>query len=114
METNELHPLCDFHSNKKPGVTANLTTFKEFGTDGEAYERISNMTCYLSSSLFSMHFGHGTMSQIVCIQVVFFGRNFATKKGPCPKYRGFFVKKLALCCYIMRTCLFFEVTILRQ
>jgi hypothetical protein len=40
-----------------------------------------------------MHFGHGTMSQIVCIQVVFLGRNFATKKGPCPKYKGFCLKK---------------------
>jgi hypothetical protein len=59
--------------------------------------------------------GHnGTMSQIACIQVVSFGQNFATKKGPCPKKQGFFVKNLALCCHIMRTCLFFEVTILRQ
>jgi hypothetical protein len=41
-----------------------------------------------------MHFGHGTMSQIVCIQVVSFGRNIATKEGPCPKCRGLFVKKI--------------------
>jgi hypothetical protein len=94
METNELHRLCDFHSKKKPGVTANLTTFKEFGTDGEAYERISNMTCYLLSSLFSMHFGHGTMSQIVCIQVVCFWAQFWNKKRALPQVQRLFCEKI--------------------
>lgn len=66
---------------------------------GGAYERISNMTCYLSSSLISMHFGHGTMSQIICIKVVFFRRAlpqerrlFCEKFGPLlPHYEDFFI-----------------------
>jgi len=53
----------------------------------------SNMTCYLSSSLFSMHFGHGTMSQIVCIQVGFFWAKFCNKKRALPQVHKLFCEK---------------------
>jgi len=53
----------------------------------------SNMPCYLSSSLFSMHFVPGIVSQIVRIQVVFLGAKFCNKKRALPQVQMLFCEK---------------------
>jgi hypothetical protein len=47
----------------------NLTTCKEFGMDGGAYERIENMICYCH------------LLYILCILVMVFGHGVTKKKG---------------------------------
>jgi hypothetical protein len=41
-----------------------------------------------------MHFGHGTMSQIICIQVVFFWAKFYNKKRALPQEKRLFYEKI--------------------